>query len=366
VALSPANFTSRAYSLACEGQSGKNLKETFHEVYKFQLERCVDFILRDTTEPDLDQCLALTTDRFLYDRRQVTALREMWSEFIRCGTGLTGVIADPHRPSQIMYFFTAAFVPDQRAERYRALGAPKIGYGMAEEFKGGRRPFLTIDEIADSNAGNGLNAVVTHHGYILRNKVDDERLRAATYGLLAGYLTGWNLRTYTAEVFAINRLRDGRKMGESLGHHVRSYPDDALRNAGIPIEEAPILWTSTVKDALAKPVGAWLALLFLSFSPPKFGFSLEEQRMLNFALKGLTDEAIGELIGVPATTIKMRFRRIYDKVRSAAEDSGVSAVLGSSHGQTRGAEARRHLLNYLRDHREELRPYALKRKVLKG
>jgi hypothetical protein len=329
-------------------------------------ERRVDFILRDATELDLDQCVALTTDRFLYDRQHVVALREMWSEFIRHGSGLAGVITDADQPSRIMYFFTAAFISDQRAERCRALMAPKIGYAMAEDFKVGRQPFLTIDEIAEANAGSGLNAVVTHHGYILRNEIDDERLRAATYALLTGYLSGWNLRTYTAEVFAANRVRDGREMGENLGHCVRSYADEELSKAGVPIDKGPLLWTSSIEEALAKPAGAWLALLFLSFSPPKFAFSFEEQRMLSFALKGHTDEAIGQLIGVPVTTIKMRFRRIYDKVRSAANDSQVSAVLGSSHGQTRGAEARRHLLNYLRDHREELRPYALKHKVLKG
>ncbi|HEY1427938.1 MAG TPA: hypothetical protein VGF18_00055 [Candidatus Tumulicola sp.] len=130
--------------------------------------------------------------------------------------------------------------------------------------------------------------------------------------------------------------------------------------AGVPLDKAPLVWTSTLEDALAKPAGVWLALLFLSFSPPRFGFNFEEQRMLNFALKGLTDEAIGELIGLPVTTIKMRFRRIHDKVRSVDKYAVLSGIDGSTTRETRGVEARRHLLNYLRDHREELRPYATK------
>jgi hypothetical protein len=321
----------------------------------------MDFVLRDAAESDLDQCVALTTDRFLYDREHAVALRRMWSDFIRHGSGLAGVITDAHTPARVLYFFASAFVTDERAARYRRLTAPKIGYQMAEEYSARGHPFLTIDEIADANAGRGLNAVVTHHGYVLRDDPSDERLRAATYELIRKYLIGWNLRTYTAEVFANNRLRDGQEMGESLGHCVRSYTDQQLEKAGIPKDRAPLVWLSTLQDALKKPAGFYLALLFLSFSPPIYGFNLKEQRLLELALNGLTDEAIGQSTGVPIATVKMRFRRIYDKVRDVAIDSGVSEVSESIGAPTRGIETRRHLLNYLRDHREELRPYSLKR-----
>lgn len=315
--------------------------------------------MRDAIDSDLDQCAALTTDRFLYDVPETAALRDMWADMIRRGGGIAGVIADAHASSRILYFFTVGFVTNERAERYQRLASPRVGYHMVKEHSAGGCPFLTLDEIADANAGEGVNTVVTHHGYTLRNDPSDERLRAATYELIRKYLIGWNMRTYTAEVFADNRARDGKQMGENLGHRVLSYSDEQLRGAGISPDRAPLVWLSTRQDVLTRPAGSYLALLFLSFSPPVYRFSLKEQRLLELALNGLTDEAICKTTRTSLTMVKARFRNIYDKVRAATTaDSWVSTEPARAAGRTRGAEIRRHLLNMLRDHREELRPYA--------
>jgi DNA-binding CsgD family transcriptional regulator len=149
-------------------------------------------------------------------------------------------------------------------------------------------------------------------------------------------------------------------MGEALGFRVLRYTAAQLHEAGIPEDKAPWVWLATRQDALAKPAGLPLAMLFLSFSVPKFGFSMAEQDALNLALEGSTDEVIAQTMGASLSTIKKRFRGIYEKVQDKiGDDRGVERLASLNDG-ARGLETRRRLLNYLREHREELRPYAAK------
>lgn len=306
-------------------------------------------------ESDLERCLALTTDRFLYDDTQAQALMRFWARLVNAKTGLPPfVMAEADDPTDVVLFSTLVAVSDARADRYHELRNPKIGHAMAGELAAGHQPFLSREEVARANASGGINLVITHHGVELGF---DERLRAATYEVARRYMTGWNLRSYTNEVFAENAERDGKQMGEALGFRVKQYTRDVLDAAGLAPEKQPWVWLATRQDALARPAGLPLAMLFLSFSVPKFGFGPVEQDMLNFALEGLTDESIAEAMGTSLSTVKKRFRTIYEKVQDSLDSKTTAAIRAPLADGARGIETRRRLLNYLRDHREELHPY---------
>jgi hypothetical protein len=98
-----------------------------------------------------------------------------------------------------------------------------------------------------------------------------------------------------------------------------------------------------------------LAELFALFTPPRCRFTPREQQTLLLALDGHTDEGIAQELGVSNSTAKRLFRGIYEKTADALPDLGLSGA-SLSHGM-RGPEVRRHLLNYVRQHPEELRPY---------
>ncbi len=315
------------------------------------------YALRLAGEADLDQCLALTTDRFLYGEADLRALRRMWGHIVAEGVGTVYVIADTAAPSRVAFFGTFGFVSDERADAYHRLARPGLSHAMVEEFAAGGRPFLTRDEVGRSNAVRGLNFVFMHHGYEERHDESDENLRAATYEATK-YMSHWNLRSYTNEVFSRDGLRDGKQMGEALGFRLRRYTGEQLRAAGIPKDRAPWVWLATPKDAAAQPASLALTLLFSTFSPPKFGLTFAEQEMLELALDGYTDESIARTAGASLSTIKKRFRTIYEKAQDAGFDpkSFVLPELPANH--LHGVELRRALLNYLRRHREELRPYS--------
>ena len=151
--------------------------------------------------------------------------------------------------------------------------------------------------------------------------------------------------------------RDGKEMGEALGFHTRRYTEQQLRHAGIPLDRAPWVWTAMRQDALIKPAGLGLALIFLSFSRPRFGLSCAEQDTLELALDGHTDEGIASAMNTSTATIKKRFRAIQEKVEDATIDESAALVREPVKVGVRGPESRRWILNYLRDHQEELRPY---------
>jgi hypothetical protein len=59
--------------------------------------------------------------------------------------------------------------------------------------------------------------------------------------------------------------------------------------------------------------------------------------------------------------VKKRWHAIYERVADVDEELLPPAIAYGARVASRGAERRRHLLNYLRQHLEELRPYAQQR-----
>ncbi|MBD5657830.1 MAG: hypothetical protein IAI50_22030 [Candidatus Eremiobacteraeota bacterium] len=284
----------------------------------------------------------------------------MWSSIVAANDGISAVIADARVPSQVLHFSFGVFVTNERAESYHRLIEPKIACAMAAEFSAGGRPFLNANEIARQNASDGLNLVVTNTGRVALQGQRAEKLRAAAYESSRKAMSSWNLRSFTNEVFDFNFHGEPKQAGAAFGFQAKRYTGTQIDDARISRDLEPWLWFATRRDALERPAGMSMAMLFVSFTPPKFEFSVQEQRILKLALDGHTDESIAEIANASLSTVKKRFRLIYDKVE-AADSAGDSSGIRFSGDGMRGAEARRHLLNYLRAHPAEMRPYRSER-----
>lgn len=97
------------------------------------------------------------------------------------------------------------------------------------------------------------------------------------------------------------------------------------------------------------------------FTPPRFGFTPAERRLLRLAVTQLADDGIGDELGISAHSVKKLWRTVYQRAIDAMP--GLFDEAGSAEAGTRGPEKRRTLLQYLRQHPEELRPYAAPRAV---
>lgn len=91
------------------------------------------------------------------------------------------------------------------------------------------------------------------------------------------------------------------------------------------------------------------------FTPPRFGFSAAERRLLRLAVTQLTDEQIGEELGLSPHGVKKLWRTVHERAVDAMPQLFGEAAWTEG---TRGPEKRRSLLQYLRQHPEELRPHA--------
>jgi hypothetical protein len=314
----------------------------------------LDFELRDAAVSDIDACIERLPSRFLADPAPHAGLRGMWAEIIRSKSGLAALAIEPGDRSDIIHFGFNVFVTDERADAYHRCETPLIARQMIQEWAAGRRPFLSAEEIARANARAGLNLVVIHYGGIQTGNKPDERMYAADYESSRRIFLGWNLRSYTAEIFTLSQQDNGGDWARTLGFRAGEYSDEQLQAAGIPSDEAPCVWMARREDAGTNP-GFALALLFTSYRPPRLGFTPIEQHLLGLALDGHTDETIARVANVALPTVKKRLRTIYDKVRDAPPIGG--QLTASLTNGMRGAETRRHLLNYIREHPEELRPY---------
>lgn len=101
--------------------------------------------------------------------------------------------------------------------------------------------------------------------------------------------------------------------------------------------------------------GSWVGALF-DYHPPMLGLNRSEQRLLTCALPGATDEQLAEMLGTSLPTVKKMwvsiYRRVEDSLPALVSEPFPSDVPAGG----RGREKRRHLLAYLREHPEELRP----------
>lgn len=313
----------------------------------------MDFLLRDGEVPDIDRCIALLHSPFFHEPAQHDDLRAMWRHAIETKSGITALAIDPADDAIIHFGLTVA-VSDDRAARYQVCEEPLIARRVLSEWTSGGRPFLNAAEIARANAGEGLNLVVLYYGGRLSRDQPDERMYAANYESSRRVFSGWNIRSHLTEIFTGNWQGNGKEWGASLGFRIGQYTAEQLEDAGIPHDLAPCVWWTRREDAGTNP-GWALTLLFTSYARPHLGFTLAEQELLTLALDGHTDELIARRARTSVALVKKRFRAINEKAQDGGVKTGPSAP-DLSNG-VRGAEMRRHLLHYLREHPEELRPY---------
>ena len=102
---------------------------------------------------------------------------------------------------------------------------------------------------------------------------------------------------------------------------------------------------------LAKDSEGSLVSQAFIYTAPCFYFKPHEQELLCHALIGYSDDELADPLGVSLAAVRKRWAAIYERVAAIDPD-----LLPSAGDGTRGAEKRRDLLAYLRDHPEELRP----------
>jgi hypothetical protein len=255
----------------------------------------------------------------------------------------------------------AVFVSDDFLRAVKSAPSFWIGPELAKRIARGASPLLSNSEVRDANSTVGLNLVVWHDS---SHPEDLQRAEVGTAAMNAfdESFRGYRLREIVAQADCFEHLWIMRNAGGLYFDRIRQRYGDFPKVSKDDFSAEPRRVGMTRELALTHGA-SWVGSLFLH-KPPQFGFRRGEQRQLRAALAGRTDEELSDGLGCSPSAVKSNWRTIYDRVAAHRPDlvPDRSRVDGQAHG--RGKQKKQRLLDYLREHPEELRPVS--RKLLKG
>jgi len=199
---------------------------------------------------------------------------------------------------------------------------------------------LTAGEIARANAGNGLD-MVNLCGSLLESILSPEERRQVQTLLsvsLAELLAGYRLN----RIFGQATDSEMRAMLESrLVRELASFPELQLAS-----------YVATEQVALAQPFS--IQATIFNNRDPLLRLSGSDQELLWAALEGQTDTELADSLHLTMPAVKALWRSIFARFARLKPD-----VAPEFQGEgNRGPQKRHRVLAYLREHREELRPFA--------
>ncbi|MBN9500776.1 MAG: hypothetical protein J0H02_03195 [Armatimonadetes bacterium] len=250
----------------------------------------------------------------------------------------------PRRPPRLVAHGASVFVNDEFLERLKE--APFVAAQVTRDALSANNGVLGLKDIREGQARGDLNLLLLHAQYL--DAPTGAMGMASVYEVLARsffeHHRGYRVKQCLIEAFS----------GEAVAHHLGSgLFVRANHNSPAATPEAPWLLGVTREESAQNP-GARIAPLFLEY-PIRLGLRRVHREVLSLALLGMVDEEIANELSLSHSAIKRRWESIYDLV----DQNGADLVWGGRMqvSTVRGPERRRHLLNYLREHPEEMRPF---------
>jgi hypothetical protein len=252
----------------------------------------------------------------------------------------------------------AVFVSDDFLRAAKSVPASWIGPELVKRITVGKSPLLSEAEVRDANSTTGLNLMVWHNSCHPQDLIRIE-IGVAIMTAFEETFRGFRLKEVFAQADSLEQFGGARDAGGFYFDPAKgcygSWPEvgvgdfsDEPRNFGI-----------TQEPTLAHG-GSWVGSLF-AYGPPQIGFSGGEQRLLLSAIgTNGTDEELSENLGISLFAVKKSWRSIYNQVAAIMPELVPSSPLSDAQIQGRGKQKKQRLLAYLREHPEELCPFARK------
>jgi hypothetical protein len=319
----------------------------------------INLIARKGGAQDLAKCCTLHESlRLPYAETSRRILPEIWRTLLCNGAMQLFLVEDRAKPagSRIVSFNASVFVTDEFCSQARLTLPPYLGVELTQRYLSRQLPVLNREQVARANAGDGLNVVMCFEGWAQDGFSPEQFLAIRQKQSEAFHLA---LRGYRIKEFLTDPTR-----GETVqwmldaGARLRRDYSNYFRKNRLPEPESPqlpCLVGLTKEEALAHP-GSNVADLFI-YTAPRFHFSRSQRVLLQHALMGETCEKLATSLSLSPWTVKKRWHAIYERVTDVDSELLPPPIANSLEATSRGAERRRHLLNYLRQHLEELRPY---------
>jgi hypothetical protein len=246
-----------------------------------------------------------------------------------------------------------------REEFLRELKTPPSFWGPPEivrRVNQGESPILSNREVREANSRDGLNLFVWHVGI---HPEDHDQAEVASKILTAFVETyrGFRIRELLEQAETLWQFRAMRAAGGCFVRPSDGSYAEYFESIEHDVAKSPLM-AGLTRELAARSPGSWAGSLF-HYEPPRFGFSRSQQKLLQSAIAGATDEELASELCVSPSAVKRAWSGIYERASSFFPN-----LVGNGHddggSQARGKQKRHHLLAYLRQHPEELRPVSRK------
>lgn len=299
---------------------------------------------RPISEADLSECLAIQP-ACLGDQiaGRSTALR-VWRELVDSASFLGNVI-ESERPvggRRIVACGMGVFVSAAFADSEVGNPMPGLNSRIVAGVAAGESLVLSRTEIGAGNAGKGVD-FVNMYGTWRDGILNGDQL-AEVQALLGTsfveHFSGYRFNRVLKE--AIGRPRIDLARATGTYRVVAEFP-----------ETGSALAVATRESVLSAPYS--VAASLYRYQKPLLRLRPAEQKVLAAALAGKTDAELSAELGLSIEAVKKRWMSIFDRV-----DEFKSEILNNSgpESESRGPQKRHRVVAYIRNHPEELRPYA--------
>jgi hypothetical protein len=317
---------------------------------------------------DVRECVAMIAAHPVIGPRYGSTINDLpaaWLRLLRCEAKTAAVFhagEDPRAPS--CFVGVSVFVNDDFLREIKAPPGFWFGPELARRIVRGKSPVLSDRQLREANSTGGLNLLVWE-GCIRPEFADHAEIQRSIMGAFIDAHRGFLWKELIgSQMETVERLEwtlytGGLLWNYRLGSYMES-PNEDLKEI---IKKPHVIGVTreTESKRLSSWSGSWVGILF-DYRPPRLGFSPAEQRLLLSALSGEsgTDEELAGPLGVSLSTVKKMWLSIYRRVADCMPELIPGSFGAQSGASERGKEKKRHLLAYLREHPEELRPVSRK------
>jgi hypothetical protein len=222
---------------------------------------------------------------------------------------------------------------------------PDINSRIVASIHSGRSVLLTGSEVAQANAGDGVDVAVLAGNWRDEIITADERRNIQTLYVFsfAEWLAGYRVR---------------RILYETVDEAARKFVQASVEYRAIAEfpEAGRSLHLMTFETATVMPASA--GNLIFKFTEPTLRLRDSDRRLLMLALRGATDSELAAELAITIAAVKARWRSTFARIAEQApllvNDAGEDGY--------RGKQKRHHVLAYIRTHPEEMRPYDWEKK----
>ena len=319
-------------------------------------------------EPDdIPECVDIVAAHPLNGPRYgplIKHLPEAWLRLLQSESGAPVVIHREAR-SPILMVAVSAFVNDDFMVEIKAPPHFWLGPELVRRITRGKSPLLTGKQLREANSGGGLNLLVWEGCPRAEHLLDGELLRYLMIAFVQEH-RGFRWKEIASQSSTPEHLAFSLNTGGLLWDPTAGGYISVTSQAPEDIVARPHLVGVTreiEQNRQSRWTGNWVGTLF-DYQAPVFGLSPNEQGLLSSALSGATDEQLAGSLAVSLSAVKKVWASIYRRVEACVPEPGRGAPRLQGPASSRGREKRRSLLNYLREHPEELRPGSLRSRCL--